>query len=1079
MKLFNESSLTVKQNFKKMKKSVLLLTLFLLFAWAIKAQDTVQAIQPQVKSLHPPTMVSYQEFRAKHHIPAGNRPSPAADRQVIEQGPIQAPTDIKPAVAASQKMASDCQYPPIEGPEMLYTHYQGGNRISQYDFTNSSYTVTVYAPTPGTTISPRPSVAIENASIMAFVSNDNAYLYDLEANDLTLLDLPNNWQNIALNPWGDMAVLTSKLTSQRSKIFLYDLSNPTAPSLITTFDITLPDGNIQSPMDHMEWSPSGQNIAFNAKRNNKWNMYFMQVWNNQTNSVGTGASAISYYTGQSSSVDLLHPTYARTHPGVIAYDQVSSNNSKIYTQSLVNPSQTSVVRSLTLSIFCSEVYGWPSFAPDDRGIAGLVYAQDCNGIPFNFNTWCGPKVVTWGLQPNGITPNGCMSTPPNALKGNAPLWIGKGGRTWSAPVASFSPTAAQFIDVGESVAFEYSGTECGTSYYWEFEGGTPATSNSLTPPAVKYSNTGIYSVKLTVKNPEGEAVEARQDHVHVGNTTPPSTTNLMAGAVEGAPGDTVLIPVYMTGCSELSSVQGVLTLEMPDVAQIEGVVPAKIDPIWAAIADGKVSFSWFGSKTITDTTVLFWVEAILDGTPGSQSIINFTNGAVLSIEVSCSGDLVNAGILTGLIKILAEAKITVSAETCDGESIGKTLVTVTSFHNGAESVLTATTPATGQWTTPGMPAGSDAIITLNKETNQYNGLSSAYWLLQMQRWMLGQANTQITDPCQVIAADYNGNKVVSSFDLFQMANAAVDTAGGPYPHKSWLFIPKTHVFPSPFTNLNVFNFPEAYSVSALTQDTEAGFWGIKVGDIGMNADPQNKAPEGTTQGQANVMEVLAQPQFDEASGLMYVDIMPQNLVNMSSFQAEIRFDPSLFKLIALEPQAIMPVYHITSGALRTLWYDSEDVSIHTGQPIFRIVMEPLGATNPALLSPDWLWLNETGTLNPELSTAKGQLFELGLTLNNATSNTSLLEQNAGMKGLSIVPNPANSEINIHAVLMEAQEVEVSVFDIAGRLMLQKHTQWSEGPNALSLDSSKWPVGTYSCRVTTQQQSSIIRVLVAH
>jgi hypothetical protein len=320
--------------------------------------------------------------------------------------------------------------------------------------------------------------------------------------------------------------------------------------------------------------------------------------------------------------------------------------------------------------------------------------------------------------------------------------------------------------------------------------------------------------------------------------------------------------------------------------------------------------------------------------------------------------------------------------------------------------------------------------------------------------------------------------VVSSFDLFQMASAAVDTTGGPYPHKSWLFIPKTHVFPSPFNNLNLFNFPETYSFSALTQDATADFWGVKVGDIGMNADPQNIATDGTAQRQANVFELVAQPQFDVASDLMYVDIMPETS-NMSSFQAEIRFDTSLFEIIALEHQTIMPTYHIASGALWALWFAGEDVMIHSAQPIFRIVLKPLGVTNPALLPPNWLWLNKTSTLNPELSTAEGQLFDLSLTLNNVTTHTDLLEQNSAIKGLSITPNPANSEMNIRAVLMEAQAVEISMFDVAGRLMLQKHVQWSEGQNTCSLDLSEWPIGTYVCRVTTQQQNSVIKVLVAH
>ncbi|HRO75495.1 MAG TPA: M43 family zinc metalloprotease [Crocinitomicaceae bacterium] len=53
--------------------------------------------------------------------------------------------------------------------------------------------------------------------------------------------------------------------------------------------------------------------------------------------------------------------------------------------------------------------------------------------------------------------------------------------------------------VGETVKFQDYSTQGATSWTWEFEGGTPATSNNQSP-SVTYANSGNYNVKLTVSD---------------------------------------------------------------------------------------------------------------------------------------------------------------------------------------------------------------------------------------------------------------------------------------------------------------------------------------------------------------------------------------------------------------------------------------------------------------------------------------------------------------------------------------------------------------------------------------------------
>jgi vibriolysin len=79
------------------------------------------------------------------------------------------------------------------------------------------------------------------------------------------------------------------------------------------------------------------------------------------------------------------------------------------------------------------------------------------------------------------------------------------------PVANFtaSPTNPS---VGGSVNFTDTSTNCPTSWYWTFEGGTPATSTAKNP-TVTYNTLGWFDVTLTATNSCGSDSETKTDYI--------------------------------------------------------------------------------------------------------------------------------------------------------------------------------------------------------------------------------------------------------------------------------------------------------------------------------------------------------------------------------------------------------------------------------------------------------------------------------------------------------------------------------------------------------------------------------------
>lgn len=58
---------------------------------------------------------------------------------------------------------------------------------------------------------------------------------------------------------------------------------------------------------------------------------------------------------------------------------------------------------------------------------------------------------------------------------------------------------------GNTIDYSYAGTDDATQYYWEFAGGTPATSTAMDPGPVYYDVAGNYTTKLTVTGIAGSA----------------------------------------------------------------------------------------------------------------------------------------------------------------------------------------------------------------------------------------------------------------------------------------------------------------------------------------------------------------------------------------------------------------------------------------------------------------------------------------------------------------------------------------------------------------------------------------------
>ena len=106
-----------------------------------------------------------------------------------------------------------------------------------------------------------------------------------------------------------------------------------------------------------------------------------------------------------------------------------------------------------------------------------------------------------------------------------------------APVANFEGTPTSG-NVSLQVQFSDLSTNNPTSWFWEFEGGNPATSSEQNP-SVLYSSPGTYNVTLTASNAAGSDVHVLNDYITANAIVFPPAANFSSNVTEGDPPLTV------------------------------------------------------------------------------------------------------------------------------------------------------------------------------------------------------------------------------------------------------------------------------------------------------------------------------------------------------------------------------------------------------------------------------------------------------------------------------------------------------------------------------------------------------------
>ncbi|NJO86541.1 MAG: PKD domain-containing protein, partial [Lewinella sp.] len=339
-------------------------------------------------------------------------------------------------------------------------------------------------------------------------------------------------------------------------------------------------------------------------------------------------------------------------------------------------------------------------------------------------------------------------------------------------------------------------------YRWDFGDGSNSFDNS---PTHTYATPGSYNVCLLATNACGADTLCRTVNVSTGSL------QLNIGQRNGMNGETVLLPITLSGATNLATLAGSFTITPASMVQVLGVSPGLINP---QFNPANLSFSYFASNgagqalTAANDNILFYLRLQVLANSGHADVA-FANSPV-AVELT---RVVN-GLPTVAVPNLGAGRVNASPTSGvgfevvtqfwnNGEDLSEILYRFSEL--GSSETQTVLADTTGYANLGLMPLGNRYQLSAEKTDDPARGLST-FGLYVGQRYLLGLPAPQIISPYQLIAADVNCSNSFSTIDLYLIQRLILGEISNFGSCSPWAFVHQSSNLPTTGWNAtNVFH----------------------------------------------------------------------------------------------------------------------------------------------------------------------------------------------------------------------------------------------------------------------------------
>ncbi|MBK8296796.1 MAG: hypothetical protein IPK91_05860 [Saprospiraceae bacterium] len=324
-----------------------------------------------------------------------------------------------------------------------------------------------------------------------------------------------------------------------------------------------------------------------------------------------------------------------------------------------------------------------------------------------------------------------------------------------------------------------------------------------------------------------------------------------------------------------------------------------------------------------------------------------------------------------------------------------------------------------------LPNGQSVTVSPSKTDGWLNGVSTAD-IVKIQRHILGLE--PLSTAYKMIAADVNRSKSITAKDISDLRRLILGVTNDVPGNTSWRFVHQLYSFNDVTNSLNE-NFPESYEINGLTTDMKLDFYAIKTGDVTNNA--LTKGFGNSTTRSNKTLELETPEQQLEVGQTGEVVIKVKNGSDYEGMQFTIQWDSRKLDLEGVEGNTAIRVrddnystQHAAEGKL-TFSYNGP---MTNGEWILKLKYK----AKQNIRMSESLVVNSGITPAVSVVKASGEEGQVVMNFAGMSEQEFVVMQNE--------PNPWTQETTIGMMLPQAGEVQISIYDLAGKIQLKERVE---------------------------------------
>lgn len=308
-------------------------------------------------------------------------------------------------------------------------------------------------------------------------------------------------------------------------------------------------------------------------------------------------------------------------------------------------------------------------------------------------------------------------------------------------------------------------------------------------------------------------------------------------------------------------------------------------------------------------------------------------------------------------------------------------------------------------------------------------------LVIMQRHITGQG--LLENPYNILAGDINNDRKLNTVDLVELRKTILGVYTEFPNNDSWRIIPSTFTFIDK-TNPFATPMPASYFIESMPGNMKVDFTGVKVGDVNNTYAAKSTLTENRT-GDDLILQI--EDKYIKKIGAM-VSLAVRNMTDVELHGCQFALDLqglSDVRVVAGDLILRPEHYHLQNGILYISWSDLSKIHLKGGEILFTIEAT---AKQVGLIS---------GMVKLEPVIMKAESYNAALTINGVYLNYGheVFSQQEFMV-IGNAPNPWSQMTTIKFYVPQTGNVELSVRDITGKLILHRNVHFDKGVQSFDM-----------------------------